>query len=573
MDIDSREHKRRKARQDHAELHRRHGMLHRDLLPSKPSIEVSASLDAVVATAAVDAQITADLDGSPSPTLVPAPTIWPASSSDATLPTAPPDVALPSPTFSNDPSIPAVPTEPDIPNPTASVDPSVDWSGSQPALPAVPTVPPVPPFPTLTIPSVPTVPTVPPVPEVTLPSVPAVPSVPPQDSATVPHPPSIAPSADGNTGVLGTTTSQEQLSSPPSTPQASDVAMTLPPTTIPSSTAVPSSLSNELTSSTAPTSISNPPLSLPTANLPASVAGNSTFTGTSTNGFGGATGTGTGSAPSSSSTSNNGSSSSNTPPTPVVVGGVLGGVAGLALILAIILVFLRWRKKRNRAITELPSSAGDPAISSQPEPGREMFENTTPHSSTGPRPLLMTAFMRNLRGSGVGTIRPVSADTPPTTAGTPEPSFTKLAGRKLPQGNIGDGYDYSTTSFNKELGKETGPSDSPISPESRPTTPFPSGHASSAFAAAPATQMARSSSNYGSEHGDYDSAPRSSATGLGPGAIMAGPRSGLRDSPARSSLSRQIARPRPGSAMADSVGRSHASMDGSRSSRFTEDMR
>ena len=139
---------------------------------------------------------------------------------------------------------------------------------------------------------------------------------------------------------------------------------------------------------------------------------------------------GTGSAPSSTASSGAGSAAGSgggaAPSTPAVVGGVVGGVAGLAVFLFLLLYLLRRRraKARQRAISPpipqtLPPSVGTGAM--------------TERSSVVP--FAAGAFLRRMR--------PGSGQTAATTDTTPsERGFQNMGGRKLESvlSSRGDGY-------------------------------------------------------------------------------------------------------------------------------------
>ena len=141
-------------------------------------------------------------------------------------------------------------------------------------------------------------------------------------------------------------------------------------------------------------------------------------------GSGGASGTG--SAPSSTASSGTGSGGGGAPSTPAVVGGVVGGLAGLAIVLFFLLYLLRRRraKARQRTISPpihqtLPPAAGTGA--------------TTERSSVVP--FAAGAFLRRMR--------PGSGQTAATTDTTPsERGFQNMGGRKLESvlSSRGDGY-------------------------------------------------------------------------------------------------------------------------------------
>jgi len=136
----------------------------------------------------------------------------------------------------------------------------------------------------------------------------------------------------------------------------------------------------------------------------------------------------TASAPSSSATSGAGSGGGGTSiNTPAVVGGVVGGLAGLALILILLLFLLRWRRGKLQRRTISP-----PVPQSHP-PGVVSTAPTTQRSSVVP--FASGGFFRRMRpGSGQ------TAETTETTAS--ERGFQNFGGRRLESvlSSRGDGY-------------------------------------------------------------------------------------------------------------------------------------
>lgn len=185
-----------------------------------------------------------------------------------------------------------------------------------------------------------------------------------------------------------------------------------------------SSSSHASSSSRSGTSSQSQTSSSSTASSSLSPSSTAAVIGGGVGGSGGATGAG--SAPSSTASSSAGSGGGETPSTPAVVGGVVGGLAGLAIILFFLLYLLRRRraKARQRTISEpipqtLPPAAGAGA--------------TTERSSVVP--FAAAALLRRMRpGSGQTA---ATSDTTPSERG-----FQNMGGRKLESvlSSRGDGY-------------------------------------------------------------------------------------------------------------------------------------
>ena len=329
----------------------------------------------------------------------------------------------------------------------------------------------------------------------------------------------------------------------------------------------------------------------------ASAASAASNTGAGAGGIGGSS-TGTAATPTSSS--RNGSGNDNAPPTPVLVGGVVGGVAGLALVLMLILLFFRRRRNKSgqrRIISPpLPQTVGQ---GSGPQSGSGTM---TQRSSTAP-----------IVGGILGRMRPLSSQTARTAATTDtapsDRGFQKISGRKLPSvlASGGDGYGDNTA------GPSTGSTGPPsiqrspgvapgqgpfagLAPGLRPSQPSPSHSLSgSSFyrdsqgfygGVVPDTEKTESSSSPLSSS-PTTIAPLAAATGSPPRRDEV---ANMRPGPARTPVINQpgqvpgrppqqpLPRPRgpPGPIadfprVRDGLGRSHPSQDGSRGSRFRED--
>jgi hypothetical protein len=139
------------------------------------------------------------------------------------------------------------------------------------------------------------------------------------------------------------------------------------------------------------------------SSFPSSSAGQTSFIG----------GTPTATAPSSaSSTSSSNNNSDDTPPPSVLAGGIVGGVAGLAVLVLTAMIFLRWYRKRMagmNALTGAEAALGSGGAGGMSERGR-----TAPVLA----PLLGGVF-KNRKSRAVQET-------------TGERGFQRISGRKLP---------------------------------------------------------------------------------------------------------------------------------------------
>ena len=308
--------------------------------------------------------------------------------------------------------------------------------------------------------------------------------------------------------------------------------------------------------------------------------------------------------PTPSSNSNVGSSGSGSgaPPTQDLVGGIVGGVAGLAMIFVILLLLLRWRRGRlgNRRIVSppVPQTTG---LGGQPQ-----FGNMTQRSSTAP--IAAAGFFRSLRPTSSQTA--TTADTVPSERG-----FQKISGRKLPSvlASGGDGWGDlppvgptagsagAAAGLGVAAGSAKGRSPFDDPPLGQRPSPSHSLSGSSFYrdshgfygGVVPEEQTETSSSPASSSSPTYF-APLGAAAGRSNVPLSHGSPSRrseaaqMRPGPARTPVINQPgfgsirggAPPRPVRAtpppaglqpVRDGLGRSHPSQDGSRSSRFRED--
>ncbi|CAG8031267.1 hypothetical protein PENNAL_c0002G03821 [Penicillium nalgiovense] len=288
---------------------------------------------------------------------------------------------------------------------------------------------------------------------------------------------------------------------------------------------------------------------------------NTSYTTSSSNVYGGSgsagSPTGTGTAPTTSETQGSGQSSTSNPDTPKIVGGVVGSVAGVALVLFLLFYYLRRRGffmgKMGR-----PTMLGDAAAVAGARAGsREVVERRESNDPLFTASYLAPAFMKRWRQSTATTRSGSTVDSAPSERG-----FQKISGRKLPPvfTHGGDGYGGGLDG------------DSPTVPGFPATSPATGPIGSSSFYAPPPTSPYGMplDSNYTREIEEHTPPvqpnpvhmPISSAVSVAtpitvtPAQPIAQPQSAVPFAP-----------PRP-----DGLGRSLHSFDGSRSSRFTEVM-
>ena len=287
----------------------------------------------------------------------------------------------------------------------------------------------------------------------------------------------------------------------------------------------------------------------------------SSYTASSSNVYGGSgsvgSPTGTGTAPTTTETQGSGQGSASNPNTPKIVGGVVGSVAGVALILFLLFYYLRRRgflvgkMGRPTILNDSAAGAGAGAGSGEVVERRESKDPLFTASYLAP------AFMKRWRQSTATTRSGSTVDSAPSERG-----FQKISGRKLPPvfTHGGDGYGGGLDG------------DSPTGPGFPATSPATGSIGSPSFYAPPPTLPygVPLDSNYTREVEEHTPPsqpnpvhlPISSAVSVAtpitvtPAQPIAQPQSAVPFAP-----------PRP-----DGLGRSLPSFDGSRSSRFTEVM-
>lgn len=311
-------------------------------------------------------------------------------------------------------------------------------------------------------------------------------------------------------------------------------------------------------------------------------------------------GTATSSGPPAATTSSGSGSrgGNNTPPTKDLVGGIVGGVAGLVLIVAALLFLFRWRRgkvgQRRSISPPVPQLAGAGSAA--------LGGAMTQRSSTRSNVPIATAGL-------FGRLRPSSAQTATTTDTAPsERGFQKISGRKLPSvlHSGGDGYGNTPAG---QAGPSTGsgaqavaPGQGPyagLAPPMRPSSPQRSLSGSSFYRDSHGFYGGVVPADSASSPTDPSSSPLSSSptfpappsadapfagAGKSPGVSSPGVPN-IRPGPARQPViqqggvvpmrtpsrgQQQRQRPAPSPISEDPLGRSHPSLDGSRQSRFRE---
>ncbi|KAF2875618.1 hypothetical protein BDV95DRAFT_626136 [Massariosphaeria phaeospora] len=420
------------------------------------------------------------------------------------------------------PSVPAVPVVPVVP--------------AVPAVPAVPTVPmpsvpPVPPFPSdLTVPAYP------------FPSgVPTVAAVPPSTQTEQVLSSSVATTAAPSPSSVDPTAFLSSL-----TPNSTTITSTSNSLTISSSiftsdnTTSSSSTSSSSQSSSSSSQSSSSSTSVSSVSSSTSVT--SILSSSSYGGGGGGDGPASTAPPpaetTAASTTTSGGSGNSTPlNTPQVVGTVFGSLAGLALLLVLVLFFLKRHKQKQNGG---PMQLRDDGTERPP-----MTASTNRHS------LLPAAFLNRFSGASRST-----AETSTTTA---ERGFQRVSGRKLPsafsegmtseQFARGEGALSGSSFYKDDSGFYGGPGAAAAAKEFGKETgePSPSGAMGRVERVMPSPARTPIITH-------PDDAPPFGTSRNG-GSTLSPPLS-----------------PNPDYPRGGTLGRSHPSHDGSRSSRFTENV-
>ncbi|KAJ5341138.1 hypothetical protein N7541_010262 [Penicillium brevicompactum] len=309
---------------------------------------------------------------------------------------------------------------------------------------------------------------------------------------------------------------------------------------------------------------SNPSNSSSSATSPiTSLSTSETYITSSSTGFGGSsqtpTATSTTSAPSTSETQASGSNSSSNSDTPKIVGGVVGSVAGLALLIFLLFYFLRRRgflmgKKGHTAISDDAAAGAGAGALAAGLGTREITERPN-NENRFTASYFAPAFMKRWRQS-TATMRTDST----VDSTSSERGFQKISGRKLPPvlTHGGDGFGGGLDG------------DSPTVPGFAPTSPAPGPVGSPTYAAPPPASPYGMplDSNVTREIQEHIPPSRPGPAHVPiPNTVNAA--HSITITPAHPLVQPQSAvpfiPPRP-----DGLGRSLHSHDGSRSSRFTE---
>ena len=256
----------------------------------------------------------------------------------------------------------------------------------------------------------------------------------------------------------------------------------------------------------------------------------------------------------------------------------MGGLAGFALLLALLLFFLRWRRRKIAGSRQLPSRAEGDAEAARPDTGISSGQMTqTPSSGWGAAGI--APLFKKMRPHSQAT-----TETAPSERG-----FQKISGRKLESVLLSGGDGYGATGPSRP--QERNMSGSSFYRDSQGTYGGPAASAGTSMNVGPASarQSGAPSSNYeapGSPPPEMperalSSSPSDTMSSSPPEAVI------MRPGPARQPVHQPgFSNVRPGGPpppglspvpsriRQDGIGRSHPSMDGSRDSRgsrFAED--
>ncbi|KAL4868843.1 hypothetical protein BDV12DRAFT_168755 [Aspergillus spectabilis] len=268
----------------------------------------------------------------------------------------------------------------------------------------------------------------------------------------------------------------------------------------------------------------------------------------------------TAASPDSTTLSGSGSGSMTPQTTGKIVGGVVGGVAGATIIFLLIFLLLRRRRKTGFFFgSPARSIAGDGGGGLIREPStRQMVSRDSNKESMFGAAYFAPAFMKRWRQSEHSTGEESFMSSSPTERG-----FQKVSGRKLPSG-IQPGFEYSSGGL--EAGSPTESDFSPTLPPVIPRSPFSQPPPSNPFSQPLDASVTRE--------------------------VREDNRPVMRPSPARiptsgsanatwaeaSARAMPMSFPMPPSnpvaipKRPDALGRSHPSYDGSRGSRFSENL-
>lgn len=232
--------------------------------------------------------------------------------------------------------------------------------------------------------------------------------------------------------------------------------------------------------------------------------------------------------------------SNDPPPTPVVVGSVVGSLAGVTLIAFLVMLLLRWKRRQQGGV-----QLGNGRDLTSPDP-------SSGAAATGPMSMVRRASIFTVPAA-LAALTGQNRKSQATHSSTADShrSFVRVSGRKLPSVLTSGGNGY----------------EDPFS--DRQQDPFADPHLSD-------TSFYRDSRGFYGGTG-YPASPTSAGLPSSPLNDRGPPRSpGMgyqahisSDSRAEPLISINATPPLP---MPDALGRSHPSRDGSRNSRFTEEV-
>ena len=364
-------------------------------------------------------------------------------------------------------------------------------------------------------------------------------------------------------------------------------------TVSPTSTLIPSTLVTTTSGASQSNSLSSAPATS-TGVVTSTDSNGMVFAGTPTSGEN----------PAASTSAGSGSGGENdAPPTRVLVGGIVGGLAGVVLILIALLFLLRWRRdkagQRRNISPPVPQTEGAGSAALGGSGTMTQRSSSVPIASAG--------FFGRLRPSSAQTV--ATTDTAPSERG-----FQKISGRKLPSVLHSGGDGYGNAPAVSSAGSSSSPPAKPIAPDQgpfagltpalRPSTPHSlsgssfyrdsQGFYGGVVPADPSSDLTDQSTSPTSSSPTFPAPPSAGVALTGAGRPPGTPSSGIpniRPGPARQPVINQGGvvpmrtpsrpqqpRPRPEPPIAenpfentrDGLGRSHPSQDGSRHSRFRE---
>lgn len=249
-------------------------------------------------------------------------------------------------------------------------------------------------------------------------------------------------------------------------------------------------------------------------------------------------GTGTGSSSGDEALGASNGDSNDPPPTPVVVGSVVGSLAGVTLIAFLVMLLLRWKRRQQGGV-----QLGNGRDLTSPDP-------SSGAATTGPMSMVRRASLFTVPAALAALTGQNRKSQATHSTADSHRSFVRVSGRKLPSvlTSGGNGYEDPFSDRQQDPFADPHLSDTSFYRDSRGFyggTGYPASPTSAGLPSSPLN----------------DRAPRS--PGVGYQAHIAA------DSRTEPLVSINASPPLP---MPDALGRSHPSRDGSRNSRFTEEV-